>query len=37
MQTYTRTRIPEGLSLEYSRVRDGENLRTVTGTLLEVK
>ncbi len=37
MQTYARTRIPEGLSLEYSRVRDGENLRTVTGTLLEVK
>ncbi len=37
MQTYTRTRIPEGLDLKYSRVRDGEVLRTVAGTLLEVK
>jgi len=37
MQTYARTRIPEGLELKYSRVRDGEVLRTVTGTLLEVK
>lgn len=37
MQTYARTRIPEGLKLEYSRVRDGEVLRTVRGTLLEVK
>jgi len=36
MQTYTRTRIPKGLSLRYSRVRDGEILRTVTGTLTEV-
>ncbi len=36
MQTYARTRIPEGLSLRYSRVRDGEILRTVTGTLTEV-
>lgn len=36
MQTYVRTRIPEGLSLSYSRVRDGEILRTVTGTLTEV-
>ena len=37
MQTYERRRIPEGLSLEYSRVRDGEILRTVDGTLMEVK
>lgn len=37
MQTYARTRIPEGLELKYSRVRDGEILRTVNGTLLEVK
>jgi len=36
MQTYTRRRIPEGLSLQYLRVRDGEILRTVTGTLTEV-
>ena len=36
IQTYTRSRIPEGLSLQYSRVRDGEILRTVTGTLSEV-
>ena len=37
MQTYARRRIPEGLSLKYSRVRDGEILRTVNGTLREVK
>ncbi|GMQ96271.1 MAG: hypothetical protein BMS9Abin14_809 [Gammaproteobacteria bacterium] len=37
MQTYARTRIPEGLDLKYTRVRDGEVLRTVTGTLVEVK
>lgn len=37
MQAYARTRIPEGLRLEYSRVRDGEVLRAVKGTLLEVK
>jgi hypothetical protein len=37
MQTYVRKRIPEGLSLKYSRVRDGEMLRTVIGTLMEVK
>lgn len=37
MQTYVRTRIPEGLKLEYSRIRDGEILRTVNGTLFEVK
>ena len=37
MQTYARRRIPEGLSLSYSRVRDGEVLRTVTGILREVK
>ncbi len=37
MQTYSRTRIPEGLDLKYSRVRDGEILRAVKGTLFEVK
>ena len=37
MQTYARRRIPDGLSLKYSRVRDGEILSTVTGTLLEVR
>lgn len=37
MQSYVRKRIPEGLSLQYSRVRDGEVLRTLNGTLLEVK
>jgi len=37
MQTYARRRIPDGLSLRYSRVRDGEILGTVTGTLLEVR
>jgi hypothetical protein len=37
IQTYARRRIPEGLSLKYSRVRDGEILRTLTGTLLEVR
>ena len=36
MQTYARTRIPEGLALVYSRVRDGEVLRTVESTLSEV-
>ena len=37
MQTYARTRIPEGLDLKYLRVRDGEVLRAVKGTLFEVK
>ena len=37
MQTYTRRRIPDGLDLKYSRVRDGEIMRTVNGILLEVK
>ena len=37
MQTYERARIPHGLSLKYSRVRDGQVLRTVEGTLHEVK
>ena len=36
MQTYARTRIPDGLALVYSRVRDGEVLRTVESTLSEV-
>ncbi len=37
MQTYERRRIPGGLDLQYSRVRDGEILRTVSGTLAEVE
>ena len=37
MQTYARKRIAQGLDLKYSRVRDGKVLRTVNGTLLEVK
>jgi hypothetical protein len=37
MQTYERRRIPDGLDLKYSRVRDGEILRTVRGTLAEVE
>jgi hypothetical protein len=37
LQTYVRERIPEGLSLKYSRIRDGKILGTVTGTLLEVR
>ncbi len=37
MQTYARKRIPEGIDLKYSRIRDGETLRTVEGTLFEVK
>ena len=37
MQTYARTRIPEGLDLNYSRVRDGQVLRSVNGILHEVK
>jgi hypothetical protein len=36
MQTYARTRIPTGLALVYSRVRDGKVLRTVESTLSEV-
>lgn len=37
MQTYERKRVPEGLDLKYSRVRDGKILRTVNGMLFEVK
>ena len=37
MQTYERRRVPGGLDLKYSRVRDGEILRTVRGTLAEVE
>lgn len=36
VQTYERTLIPEGMSLRYSRVRDGQVLRTVEGTLRRV-
>jgi len=37
MQTYERTLVPGGMDLRYSRVRDGEILRTVTGKLKKVK
>jgi hypothetical protein len=37
MQTYEYTLVPGGLNLRYSRVRDGEILRTVTGKLKKVK
>jgi hypothetical protein len=37
MQTYEYTLVPGGLNLRYSRVRDGEVLRTVTGKLKKVK
>lgn len=33
MQVYDRTLVPGGMKLRYSRVRDGENRRTVTGWL----
>jgi hypothetical protein len=33
LQAYNRTLIEGGLRLEYSRVRDGKVLRTVTGVL----
>jgi hypothetical protein len=37
MQTYEYTLVPGGLNLRYSRVRDGEVLRTVTGKLKKTK
>lgn len=37
MQTYEYTLVPGGLTLRYSRVRDGEVLRTVTGKLKKTK
>jgi hypothetical protein len=37
MQTYERTLVPGGMDLRYSRVRDGEVLRTVTGKLKKVR
>jgi hypothetical protein len=37
MQTYQYTLIPAGLDLRFSRVRDGEVLRTVTGKLKRVR
>jgi len=37
MQTYEYTLGPGGLDLRYSRVRDGEVLRTVTGKLKKVR
>jgi hypothetical protein len=37
MQTYEYTLVPGGMNLRYSRVRDGEVLRTVTGKLKRIK
>jgi hypothetical protein len=37
MQTYERTLVPGGMDLRYSRVRDGEVLRTVTGKLKKIR
>jgi hypothetical protein len=37
MQTYEYTLTPTGLDLRYSRVRDGEVLRTVTGKLKKTR
>ena len=37
MQTYERTLVPGGMDLRYSRVRDGEVLRTVIGKLKKTK
>jgi hypothetical protein len=37
MQTYEYTLVPGGMNLRYSRVRDGEVLRTVTGKLKKIR
>ena len=37
MQTYERTLVPGGMDLRYSRVRDGEVLRTVVGKLKKIR
>jgi hypothetical protein len=37
MQTYEYTLVPGGMNLRYSRVRDGEIMRTVTGKLKKVR
>ena len=37
MQTYIRTLVEDGMSLEFSRIRNGEPLRTVTGKLERVR
>jgi hypothetical protein len=37
MQTYEYTLAPGGMDLRYSRIRDGEVLRTVTGKLKKVR
>ena len=37
MQTYERTLVPGGMDLRYSRIRDGEVLRTLTGKLKKVR
>lgn len=36
LQTHQRTLTPDGMNLEFFRVRDGELLRTVTGSLTRV-
>jgi len=36
MQTYRRTRTADGMRLLFHRVRDGERLRDVTGTLVKI-
>ena len=37
MQTYEYTVVPGGMTLRFSRVRDGEVLRTVTGKLKKIR
>jgi hypothetical protein len=37
IQTYERTLVAAGMDLRYSRVRDGEALRTVTGKLKKIR
>jgi len=37
MQTYEYTLVPRGMDLRFSRVRDGEVLRTVTGKLKKIR
>jgi hypothetical protein len=37
MQTYHRTLTDDGMHLEFSRLRDGVPLRSITGTLARVR
>ena len=37
LHTYRRTLIPQGLHLEFTRIREGQVFRTVTGTLRRVR